>query len=238
MADDCEAFADLLDAAGEGALPPAAMAAVGAHVAGCASCRDAMEATAALRAELAALPRDTAPSGLAATIRASLPPAPPGRRRVLELVAAGVAGLTVGAALRWPSQGQATHDAFAAHGRAMLAGLPMQVASSDQHTVRPWLSARLPFSPRVAEPEGFTLLGARLDLIDGQIVAALLYRRREHVVSVFCAPADWPDAPVSRQGLNLLAWRAEGLRYLAVSDVALAELRVLAAALGAQRGMS
>ena len=48
MADDCEAVADLLDAAAEGALPPAAMAVVGAHVAGCAACRDAMAATALL----------------------------------------------------------------------------------------------------------------------------------------------------------------------------------------------
>lgn len=235
---DCEGQRDLLDAAAEGALPPPALAALRAHLAGCAACSAELAALVVVRAELAALPREAAPEHLARRIRAALPPAPPSRRRAVELAAAGVAGLALGGGVagwaRRPGEDLAGRDAFAAHGRGLLAGLPLQVASADTHTVRPWLGARLPWSPRVAQPEGFTLLGARLDLLDGQVVAALLYRRREHVITVLCAPTDasagWPAGPRNQRGLRLLPWVVEGIRYLAVSDVAAAELRALAAA--------
>lgn len=239
---DCDGMRDLLGAAAEGELGPDALAEVTAHVAHCVACAQELRAITDLRRELSALSRPAAPPHLAETIRRALPPPPGmarGRRRWLELAAASVAGMAVGAGamrLAMPAGADALHDAFAAHARALLAGLPLQVASADSHTVRPWLSGRLPWSTRVAEPDGFPLQGARLDLLGGQVVAALVYRRRAHVVTVFVAPADltpgWPAGLRAERGLRALSWQAEGVRYMAVSEIGEAELRLLAGALG------
>lgn len=240
---ECDAVTDLLDAAVDGELPAEAAAEVMSHAAGCPRCAADLAALRALKAELAALPRPAAPAGLAERIRASLPeeaaPSLP-RRRVLELVAAGCAGLVIGGGGAWwlaaRQETSVEQDLLTAHGRGLLAGLPLQVASSDNHTVRPWLSTRLPAAPAVIAPEGFPLLGARLDLIEGQVVAALLYRRRQHVITVFAAPEDaaarWPLRPETRRGFNLVPWRADGLRYVALSDLNLAELESFAALFG------
>jgi anti-sigma factor RsiW len=194
-----------------------------------------------LRCELAALRAEKAPERLRQQILALIPSGPSvPRRRLAELAAASVAGLVLGlgGARLWPgtAPGLAEHDLLAAHARALLAGLPLQVSASDPHQVRPWLSAHLPAAPKVSQAEGFELLGARLDLVAGQSVAAILYRRRAHVVTVFAAgpeaAADWPRAPAVRRGFNLLPWAAGGLRYLAVSDLNATELGLLRDAFG------
>jgi anti-sigma factor RsiW len=244
-ADSCERFADLLDARADGELPDGAAAELDAHLATCAACAAEAAAIGALRAELAGLRRDTAPEEMHRRLRAGLPEAEPdpGRRRALGLAAASFGGALLGAAgarfLAGASPGAtAEHDLAAAHARALLADLPPQVATGDPHRVRPWLSTRVPVAPRVLESEDFPLQGARLDLVAAQPVAAVLYRRRAHAVTVFSAPAaaarDWPGRPVVRGGFNLLPWTADGVRYVAVSDLNLAELAVLAGLLGAK----
>ncbi len=111
--------------------------------------------------------------------------------------------------------------------RATLADRLIDVASSDQHTVKPWLSARLPFSPRVADfsGEGFPLAGARLDYVDGSPAAVLVYKRRRHTIDLYV----WPGAPpagaaAQRNGFNLERFGAGGLQYWAVSDLDRKEL--------------
>ena len=219
-APDCEAFADLLDAQADGALPPSAAQAVAAHLAACPHCAAEVAAIGALRAEHAALPRPEPPPALAHRIRAALPAPPPSlaaRREAFGLLAAGVAG----------------HDLLAAHRRGLLGGAPAQVASSDSHSVRPWLAERLPLSPNVPLPPGFPLQGARLDLVDGRVVAAVLYRRRAHLLTLFAtaAPAPgWPTEVTTRQGFTLWPWIAEGVHYVAISDIPPSELAEFAAA--------
>ena len=77
-------------------------------------------------------------------------------------------------------------DLVAGYQRAALAGQPIDVASSDRHTVKPWLATRAPIGARVVDlaAEGFPLLGGRIDVVEGRPVPTLVYRRREHLISV------------------------------------------------------
>jgi anti-sigma factor RsiW len=129
-------------------------------------------------------------------------------------------------------------DLVAAHVRSLMAeGHLNDVASSDQHTVKPWFAGKLDFAPPVQDLSnaGFVLAGGRLDYVDGRAVAAITYRYRRHVVNVFIWPAGAPqESPVSatsRQGYSILQWSHAGMRYAAVSDAAAAQLQPLADAL-------
>jgi len=156
--------------------------------------------------------------------------------------AAGVL-LTLAVTFFVPSSNQEArlaHEIVASHVRATLGNRLTDVASSDQHTVKPWLSARLDYSPPVQDfaADGFDLAGGRLDYIDGRPVADLVYRHRLHVVDVFIWPAS-PDQPLrtsARQGFNLVHFTRGGMSYWLVSDVAIADLEAFAQALPRSAG--
>jgi anti-sigma factor RsiW len=99
------------------------------------------------------------------------------------------------------------------------------VLTSDQHTVKPWLSARLDVSPPVRDlkDEGFPLVGGRQDYVDGHQAAAVVYRRAKHVINLFAwasaGKGDEPFREETRQGFNVVTWRHAGITYYAVSDV-------------------
>jgi anti-sigma factor RsiW len=119
-----------------------------------------------------------------------------------------------------------------AHLRSLEPGHLTDVLSSDQHTVKPWFEGKLDFAPPVKDfaELGFPLRGGRLDVIQGRSVAALVYGRQKHVVSVFIWPRSERDtAPHSRsyQGYQWLEWRQGDMEFCAVSDTALADLEQL-----------
>ena len=186
-----------------------------------------------------------APSSLAARLSAALPGAAsiaPRRatRWILPVAAAALAAaLAVGIALVRPGDEEALlREMVASHVRSTLGNRLIDVASSDQHTVKPWLSARLPFSPPVADfsPEGFELAGARLDYVGGRPVAVLVYKRRQHLIDAFMWPGNGPrDGAYSRDGFNVERSSAEGMRICLVSDLNRNELSDLARLLTARR---
>jgi anti-sigma factor RsiW len=230
-----------IDAYLDGELAQADAAVVEAHLAECASCArfrgDRMALRSAIRSELAG---PDAPELLRARLRAALRKESGVSRwrfsfallRPLAL-AASLAAVAVVSWQLGASRAAAstlTDEVLSSHVRALMPGHLSDVVSSDQHTVKPWFDGKLDFSPPVHDfaGRGYPLLGGRLDYLDGRPVAALVYGRRQHVISVFLWPADraaGAAAPIERRGYHVLHWATPEFAYWVTSDVGLAELR-------------
>jgi len=218
--------------------------------------RDAVRAQAsrhaapdALRASLLAMLPSRTSAGTSADVPRERAPA---RRRAALPWATGIGGALVATlctlvavdpgALGWHrgdalslQQTAEASEAVSAHTRALLVEHPIEVASSDQHTVRPWLSARLNFVPPVVDlaDQGYPLLGARRDVLAGETAAALVYRHGAHVISVFVRPAEsgavtGTEATRVVRGFNVIERTQGGLAFCFVSDANAHELAALA----------
>jgi anti-sigma factor RsiW len=112
---------------------------------------------------------------------------------------------------------------------------PVEVASSDRHTVKPWFNGRVDYAPPVHDltSAGFPLAGGRLEIIDGRRVAVLVFQRSRHLIVLYT----WPEPGErsvetrTRDGFTLARWTHDGFAFNAVSDVAPADLLGLASAL-------
>lgn len=124
-----------------------------------------------------------------------------------------------------------------AHLRSLQPNHLTDVVSTDQHTVKPWFAGKLDFSPTVIalDSAGFPLIGGRLDYLGDRPVAALVYGRRLHTISVLTWPAGRGEvvAPKldTKNGYNVAHWTARGMTYWVVSDVAADDLRAFCALL-------
>lgn len=214
------------------------------HLAQCAECTRFRDGRLALRTAIQAkVPRFEAPDTLRHRVRASLKTAAPGpaSRRVglagwwrpLAL-AASLAAVAIGSwslALQRAAGLALADDVLTSHIRSLMPGHLTDVVSTDQHTVKPWFNGRLDFSPPVHDfaPQGYPLLGGRLDYVDGRSVAVLAYGRRQHLINVFLWPATRAPggAPRTRdsQGYHLLHWTTPDYAYWVVSDLGTVELR-------------
>ena len=185
------------------------------------------------------LPREPAPHALARRIEAGIgvpqasrrPPQPSWRALAASVaLAAFVASGSTWFALRPGPTATVADMVVANHLRALMAPQPIDVASSDQHTVKPWFDGRIPVSPRVVDlsQQGFPLVGGRIDVIGRVPVPTLVYRRRQHVISLSSVPSNasaiLEAVPHAIAGYNIVSWTDGGLTYWAVSDVAPADL--------------
>ncbi len=183
------------------------------------------------------LPYFPGPPGLREQIQAAIRRPARHRLQAQTLWTVGLAAMLLFATGTWflGAQRRAT-DAeldrvLDGHLRSLVPGHLFDVASTDQHTVKPWFAGKLDFSPPVVDlaSAGFPLMGGRVDVVTGQRIAALVYARRSHIINLFVRPiaTDASTAPheAVRRGYNILDWSASGMRYWAVSDLNLGEMR-------------
>jgi anti-sigma factor RsiW len=130
----------------------------------------------------------------------------------------------------WPlgANDRLRQDVLASHVRATLGEHLVDIASSDHHTVKPWLSSKLDFSPPVPQAPfpGSVFLGGRIDYVDGRPVAALVYRQGGHIVNSFVWPktvansaADSAPHFVAERGFQIAHWAQAGMNHWVISDV-------------------
>ena len=227
-ADPCDDMHLLIQAELDGELDAAAAAALSAHLAGCPACTGLRDDLASLSTRLRAeLPRHAAPVALRRSI---VRRAPRARSRLWSHGAAFAAGLAAAVvlfvAVPRPDDGSHVNEIVSAHIRALQPGHLTDVASTDQHTVKPWFDGRIDYAPPVKDlaAQGFPLIGGRLDYVDGRPVAVMVYRRNRHLIDLFAWPGDGPPEDRTAQGYHVTGWSGAGMRLRAVSDVAPADL--------------
>jgi len=232
-------------------VDPLAQREIEAHLAGCAACRAAVDGargfSAAIRAEAEYFEAPPAlVARLAAASRPALPARPALRRmaawRPLALAASALLAVVLAGGIGYfgslgGSQDPLVQDVVDGHVRSLQAEHLIDIASSDQHTVKPWFDGRLDAAPPVRDltTEGFPLVGGRLDYLDGKSVAALVYRHRQHPINLFVGPAGATTAEqalaTTRLGYNLRHWVAGDMSFWLVSDLDMNELKALEALL-------
>jgi anti-sigma factor RsiW len=215
-----------------------------AHLKECPACAAEYKRQQEIRAALRSpAMRERAPDALRRRIAALAEDAPePWWRRLLggltfsprQWGGAGAAALVTALALLivLPRGGDdLERQLIDSHVRSLLANHLTDVLSTDRHTVKPWFAGKLDAAPPVVDlaPQGFPLVGGRLDYLDRRVVAALVYGRREHIINLFVWPqpgvADAVPAPEVDDGYRLIRWSRSGLVFWAVSDMDMTELQ-------------
>jgi anti-sigma factor RsiW len=241
----CEETSLLVHALIDGELDAGHASEVEAHVASCPRCAAQLRDYRVMRQALAAPAlRHKAPAALRARIEGALPSPRAAvvrsRRSLLKGLAMGsvlsgaLAASLVVFVVRKEEDQRILGDVVSAHLRSLQGDHLIDVQSSDQHTVKPWFNGRLDVAPPVIDltAQGFTLIGGRLDYIDGRPVAAIVYKRRAHVINLFVAQvATQVTGPERRatidqlQGFNIWRWTRSDLGFWAASDINAEELQ-------------
>jgi anti-sigma factor RsiW len=238
-APDCDKVL-LVQAELDGELDAAQAAALEAHRATCPICRAAQAQLLRARALVRGEAYETTPDDVRARVMARLrqvapepAAAPRGTARGWAWLRGPGIGFGLGAAcaaavsllVLLPDGSDLAEAVVADHIRALQPGHLEDVASTDQHTVKPWFDGRINFAPPVKDfaAQGFPLKGGRLDYLDDRPVAALVYQRDKHIINLYVWPAAAATAHLASdrtiRGYNLVHWVADGMNFWAVSDV-------------------
>lgn len=154
---------------------------------------------------------------------------------VWKMIAAGASAFALAAILLRPGINRADpllNEVVASHIRSLQANHLTDVASSDQHTVKPWFDGKLDFAPAVKDfaDKGYPLLGGRLDYLGSRPVASLVYRHNKHLINIFIWPLNkaQPSKTDTIRGYSIIERDFNGMHYCFISDLNLSELNDLA----------
>ncbi|HXH41409.1 MAG TPA: zf-HC2 domain-containing protein [Thermoanaerobaculia bacterium] len=218
-AEEIERYAD-------GELDAGAVAEADAHLRECARCAGAVLSVMQMKSAIRAMPRFTPPPALRARVLAR--PARSARGAWWLGAAAAVALVFAGAGLLRFREATAA-QLVDLHTTILASANPVDVLSTDRHTVKPWFEGKLPFAvdvPDLAQP--FHLIGGRVIYWHGQPGGYLLIAKGAHRISLFVFAEDAvPRAIASRAGMTIAVWRTRGLAYVAVADVPAEDLEPL-----------
>jgi anti-sigma factor RsiW len=210
-----------------------------AHAAACPGCGAELAGLRELKHVLAASPLAyPAPPGLRPRLEAALAkeraPAQPKRGRfgTETWALTGAIGALAASLVLFslaPTGASLESQLVEAQARSLQAQHLTDVPTSNRHVVKPWFNGKIDFAPPVADlvGDGYPLVGGRLDHVGGRAAAALVFRRRAHVINLFMWPGDAPAAPSTQrlEGYNLVRWGRGGLVFWAVSDVDAGDLQ-------------
>ena len=187
-----------------------------------------------------AAPKESAPAALRARVLrlAEVREAPPSSwfrfPNISRALAASLAAIAMIGAVAWTLRIEGTREdpelqaLVSGYMRGQVSGQPFDVASSDRHTVKPWLASRVTLGAAVVDlaEAGYPLAGGRIDIVDRNPVPSLVYRRREHFISVSELPVS-PGGVAWRgsiDGFHVERWTDSERAYIAVSDIDALEL--------------
>jgi anti-sigma factor RsiW len=236
---ECNEARRLLEAHVDGELELTGQLDLETHLAGCTECKKAAETATKFRNSMHMnMPVYKAPPELKAKVQAVLRKASKSETRLISalrrpLLAAAVLLVCVLSVAMWMATSQDKEraliaQAISSHSHSLLVDHLLDVPASDQHVVKAWFTGKLGYGPPVADlsEAGYKLAGGRLDMLDNRPVAAIVYRRQDHVINEFVWPAARRtiDFDVqSHQGYSMCGWNKSGFNYLIVSDLSQAD---------------
>jgi anti-sigma factor RsiW len=243
----CDAWREKLDSYLDGELSASEAAALGAHLRTCTSCSsDALERVLLKRSVAAAGKRYEASSELRARIAKSAGAPEPRAAassgwlwKILVIPALLVAVVSIAVNFYTSRESARRSRVYGEladlHVAALASATPVDVVSTDRHTVKPWFEGKIPFTFNLPELQGsdFTLVGGRVTYIAQTPGAQLIYRLRKHEISVFIFQdregemATQPSEPTHAFSFTLENWKQNGLHYFIVGDVGGDDLQAL-----------
>jgi len=240
----CEQWREQLDAYADGELDSIQANVLAKHLPGCATCAaDVLQRVQMKRSVQMAGKRYTASAEFRNRIAKSIAAKPQRQRgslwQILAIPALAVVLLSVGVnfyAGREGARRQRVYSELAdLHVSALASATPVDVISTDRHTVKPWFEGKIPFSFNLPELQGspFTLLGGRVTYLGQAPGAHLIYQMRKHEVSAFIfqdraeETASLPSGPIHALSFNAESWTQNGLRYFVFGDVSPDDIHAL-----------
>jgi anti-sigma factor RsiW len=232
----CREAGPLQDAYVDNELSRAELLPLQQHLAWCVACRQRLADRVALGRLVRSVPYHAAPDVLRKAI-ASARTRPRIGTPLLAWAAAVTMAVSLGGATavrmvrarQTVATASIVNGVVGSHVRALSTDHLFDVRASDEHNVRPWFLGKLDFSPPVDDlaSRGFPLVGARVDDVAGEPVAALVYQRQEHAIDLFICPDSpgtvTPDVR-SVRGFQLRHWSRGEMSFWAISDLNEAEL--------------
>ena len=229
----CDAWTDKLDAYLDGELAPAEARALSEHLRGCAACAaESLSRVQQKRALQAAGQRFTPDPAFRARIQQSIAAKPrrwnhfwfPVLAIMAVLLIAAVFPLTVNRERRGDQQ--LLGELADLHVATLASANPVDVVSTDRHTVKPWFAGKIPFTFNLPELQDtpFTLVGGKVSYLNQSPGAELIFRVRQHQISVFifqeraAGNVRGDDAAQTALSFNVRRWSHNGLCYFVIGD--------------------